>query len=111
MYRPLTPTPRGGEGETATGTVRLSTGISIKPNNLNCPNTNKRTAMGLKLKPQDDYLRDPGPEPSWNESRYVDFYDPVARVGGWFRTGNRVNMGFAEMSACIYLPDGRVAFQ
>ena len=33
--------------------------------------------MGLLLEPKDDYPRKPGPESNWNESRYVDFYDPV----------------------------------
>ena len=35
---------------------------------------------------------------------------PGAEVGGWFRCGNRANEGYAEMTVCLYLPDGRVAF-
>ncbi|MGH8598193.1 MAG: DUF7064 domain-containing protein, partial [Gammaproteobacteria bacterium] len=31
--------------------------------------------------------------------------------GGWMRLGNRVNEGYAELSVCLYLPDGRVACQ
>jgi hypothetical protein len=31
-------------------------------------------------------------------------------VGGWFRCGNRANEGYAEMTVCLYLPGGRVAF-
>ena len=31
-------------------------------------------------------------------------------MGGWFRLGNRVNENYAEMTCCIYLPDGRVGF-
>ncbi len=65
--------------------------------------------MGRLLTAADDGLRTPGPEANWNESRYVDFYDPHARIGGWFRTGNRVNEGHAELSVCLYLPDGGVA--
>ena len=51
-----------------------------------------------------------GPEPNFNESMYFNIYDPAERIGGWFRLGNRANEGYAEMTTCIYLPDGRVAF-
>ncbi len=65
--------------------------------------------MGVRLQSKDDYLRQAGPEPNWNESRYVDFFDPASGLGGWFRLGNRVNEGRAELSACLYLPDGSAA--
>src|SRR5258708_39708843 len=51
-----------------------------------------------------------GPEPTFNESMYFNVYDPTAGIGGFFRLGNRANEGTAEMTACIYLPDGRAAF-
>ena len=51
-----------------------------------------------------------GPEPNFNESMYFNIFDPTERVGGFFRLGNRANEGYAEMTTCIYLPDGRVAF-
>jgi hypothetical protein len=41
---------------------------------------------------------------------YFNVFDPRQKVGGWFRLGNRVNEGYAEMSNCIYLPDGRIGF-
>ena len=66
--------------------------------------------MGLRLEPIDEYLHELGPEPNFNESMYFNVYDPRQRVGGWFRCGNRANEGYAEMTVCIYLPDGRVAF-
>ena len=66
--------------------------------------------MGLRLDPVDEYLHELGPEPNFNESMYFNVYDPAQRVGGWFRCGNRANEGYAEMTVCIYLPDGRVAF-
>jgi hypothetical protein len=37
-------------------------------------------------------------------------YDPRQRIGGWFRIGNRPNEHYAEMSLCLYLPGGKVAF-
>jgi hypothetical protein len=66
--------------------------------------------MGIRLEPQDEYMHELGPEPNFNESMYFNVYDPAQRVGGWFRCGNRANEGHAEMTVCIYLPDGRVAF-
>jgi len=51
-----------------------------------------------------------GPEPNFNESMYFNAYDPGTRLGGFFRLGNRANEGSGEMTLCLYLPDGRVAF-
>ena len=51
-----------------------------------------------------------GPEPNFNESMYFNVFDPDRRTGGFFRLGNRPNEGRGEMTTCIYLPDGRVAF-
>ena len=66
--------------------------------------------MGVRLEPQDEYMHELGPEPNFNESMYFNVFDPASRVGGFFRLGNRANEGTAEMTCCIYLPDGRVAF-
>jgi len=66
--------------------------------------------MGVRLEPHDEYLHELGPEPNFNESMYFNLYDPVKEVGGWFRCGNRANEGYAEMTVCLYLPGGRVAF-
>src|SRR5580658_9179668 len=51
-----------------------------------------------------------GPEPNFNESMYFNVYDPQVNLGGFFRLGNRANEGSGEMTLCLYLPDGRVAF-
>lgn len=66
--------------------------------------------MAVHLEPQDEYTHRPGPEPNFNESMYFNAYDPARRIGGFFRVGNRVNQAMAEMTICLYLPDGRVAF-
>jgi hypothetical protein len=66
--------------------------------------------MGVRLEPQDEYMHELGPEPNFNESMYFNLYDPKEGVGGWFRCGNRANEGYAEMTVCLYLPGGRVAF-
>lgn len=62
------------------------------------------------LEPSDEYPHEPDPVPNYNESMYLNGFDPVKEVGGWFRLGNRVNEGYAEMTVCLYLPDGRVGF-
>ncbi len=51
-----------------------------------------------------------GPEPNFNESMYFNCVDASTGVGGFFRLGNRANEGTGEMTVCLYLPDGRVAF-
>jgi hypothetical protein len=47
---------------------------------------------------------------NFNESMYFNVYDPDERVGGFLRLGNRANEGYAEMTTCLYLPDGRIGF-
>lgn len=66
--------------------------------------------MAVHLTPDDEYMHELGPEETFNESMYFNLYDPRAEVGGFFRLGNRANEGYAEMTVCLYLPDGRVAF-
>ncbi len=66
--------------------------------------------MGIRLTEYDEGVHHPGDQINWNESRYIDFWDPQRRTGGWFRIGARPNARYAEMSACLFLPDGRVAF-
>lgn len=51
-----------------------------------------------------------GPEPNFNESMYFNVIDPSSELGGFFRLGNRANEGTGEMTVCLSLPDGRVAF-
>jgi hypothetical protein len=58
----------------------------------------------------DDLLHENTGEPHFNESAYYNVYDPSARLGAFVRIGNRPNEGYAEMTACLYLPDGRVGF-
>ena len=62
------------------------------------------------LEPEDEFTHEPDPVPNYNESMYLNAFDLGQEAGGWFRLGNRVNEGHAEMSVCIYLPDGRIGF-
>src|SRR3954467_9103789 len=65
----------------------------------------------MRRLPQDDYMHEPESASNFNESRYYNFFDRDAGMGGWVRMGNRVNEGYAELTICLYLPDGRVGFQ
>ena len=62
------------------------------------------------MDPQDEYMHAIEDASNFNESMYFNVYDPVERVGGFLRLGNRANEGYAEMTTCLYLPDGRVGF-
>src|SRR5690349_24699645 len=64
----------------------------------------------MRLEPADDYLHAVEVASNFNDSRYYNFFDPGAGMGGWTRMGNRPNEQYAEMTVCLYLPDGRVAF-
>ncbi|MCH2173763.1 hypothetical protein MK489_23545 [Myxococcota bacterium] len=64
----------------------------------------------LVLDPQADYNHVPDDASNYNESMYFSIFDADRGLGGWFRIGNRVNEGYAEMTNCLYLPDGRVGF-
>jgi hypothetical protein len=66
--------------------------------------------MKVRLEPDDEYMHELGPEPTFNESMYINVIDPETRLGAFFRLGNRPNEGYAEMTVCVYLPDGRVGF-
>ena len=60
--------------------------------------------MAVRLDESDEYMHELGPEPNFNESMYINCFDPAQGVGGWFRMGNRANEGTAEMTVCLYLP-------
>lgn len=68
------------------------------------------TRVKLRLEPSDEYLHPLESATNFNESMYFNVYDPTARVGGFLRLGNRANEGYAELTTCLYLPDGRVGF-
>jgi hypothetical protein len=64
----------------------------------------------LVLDPNDDFNHVPDAVSNYNESMYFSVLDLERAMGGWVRIGNRVHEGYAEMTNCWYLPDGRVAF-
>ena len=64
----------------------------------------------LVLDPMDEYTHAPEAASNYNESMYFNVFDTARRIGAWLRLGNRPNEGHAEMTCCVYLPDGRVGF-
>ena len=66
--------------------------------------------MKLRLEPSDEYMHPLEDASNFNESMYFNVYDAAENVGGFLRLGNRANEGYAEMTTCLYLPDGRVGF-
>ena len=64
----------------------------------------------IRLEPQDEYMHALETASNFNESMYFNGYDPQNNIGGFLRLGNRANEGHAELTTCLYLPDGRVAF-
>jgi hypothetical protein len=62
------------------------------------------------MEPQDEYMHALEQASNFNESMYFNVFDPSERIGGFLRLGNRANEGYAELTTCVYLPDGRVAF-
>ncbi len=62
------------------------------------------------LEPSDEYPHEPDEASNYNESMYLNAFDLEREVGAWFRIGNRVNEGYAEVTVCVYLPGGRVGF-
>ncbi len=64
----------------------------------------------IRLDPEDEYTHAVEAAENFNESMYFNVYDPAVRTGGFFRVGNRPNEGYAEVTTCLYLPDGSVGF-
>ncbi|MFT4582713.1 MAG: hypothetical protein ACI915_001292 [Gammaproteobacteria bacterium] len=64
-----------------------------------------------KLTAEDEKTHQPTDSINFNESVYVNGFEPERRFGGWMRMGNRINEGHAEAQVCLYLPDGRIACQ
>ncbi len=63
------------------------------------------------MRPEDEMTHQPDTSVNFNESVYTNGFDTASPVGGWMRLGNRVSEGYAELSVCLYLPDGRIACQ
>ncbi len=63
------------------------------------------------LRLADEYMHAPTNESSFNESMMFNFFDATLGAGGFVRIGNRVNEGHAEVTVCVFLPDGGVLLE
>ncbi len=77
---------------------------------MSSTDADSRDDIVVVLDESDEYTHEPDAAENYNESMYLNAFDLDLGAGGWFRLGNRVNEGYAEMTVCIYLPDGRVGF-
>jgi hypothetical protein len=68
-------------------------------------------SVELVLLDDDDYMHPVEDVGHFNESAYYNFFDAERPVGGWVRIGNRPNEGYAEVTVCLYEPDGTASFQ
>lgn len=66
--------------------------------------------MTVTIDPKDDLLHPVTPEPDFMETNYYNAFDQSSGWGGFVRLGNRVNEGWAELTVCLFLPDGSVGF-
>jgi hypothetical protein len=64
----------------------------------------------LRLSQADDGPHAVGPEIHHSESVYLNAIDPNGPIGGFFRVGERPRQAQAEVTACLYLPEGDVLF-
>ena len=67
------------------------------------------TMNDFVMRPEDEMTHRPDTSINFNESVYTNGFDTASPVGGWMRLGNRINESYAELSVCLYLPDGRIA--
>lgn len=68
------------------------------------------TEVTLRLEPSDEFCHEPDGSANFNESMYANVMAGDQGLGFWIRVGNRPGEGYAEVSCCVYLPDGRVGF-
>ena len=54
------------------------------------------TMSNYKFSDDDEFTHTPDASPNFNESVYVNGFEPQRRFGGWMRIGNRINEGHAE---------------
>lgn len=63
------------------------------------------------LNVEDDFMHPVSDDSSHNESMFFNFFDAAQQLGGFVRIGNRVNEKHAEMTLCLFLPNGELLLQ
>lgn len=62
------------------------------------------------IEPRDELFHPVGVDPSWSESYYFYYFDPVLEVGGITRMGFRANDGWADYMHIVFLEGKRIVF-
>src|ERR1700733_15887309 len=60
---------------------------------------------GMRLEPRDEYPHEPDELSNFNESVYVNGFDPVQRLGGWLRLRNSATRGDSYVLGFPYPPE------
>ncbi|MEV7862994.1 phosphotransferase, partial [Streptomyces hirsutus] len=101
----------GSHGALDPDFIEWSVGHMLKEADDLSEGAGARAALpGIDLVDTDEYPHPPGPESNFSESIYYQFADPRAEVTGFVRLANRANEGVGERTICLFLPDGKVAF-
>jgi len=64
--------------------------------------------VGEGVEVADDYTHRAPSDPAFAEAVHVHFYAPASQWGGYLRCSNRPNEGVADVSVCLFRPDGSV---
>jgi hypothetical protein len=65
---------------------------------------------GQAPNPQDDFFHPVGADPSWSESYYFYYFDPVQNIGGITRMGFRAHDGWKDHMHIVFLEGRRIVF-
>ena len=60
--------------------------------------------------PTDDFFHTVGDDPSWSESYYFYYFDPVQNIGGITRVGFRAHDGWKDYMHIVFLEGRRIVF-
>src|SRR5919202_1671620 len=60
----------------------------------------------VQYEDHDEAPHDPGPDPAWQESVFVHWYDPRVGVGGIHRIGHEVSAGITALWCGVVSRDG-----
>lgn len=63
------------------------------------------------IRAEDEGMHMPSGDPAFSENMLFTFFGAAGAPGGLVRIGNRINEGFAEVTFCLFLPDGSLLFR
>lgn len=72
--------------------------------------TSSAVKVDQTIEPKDEQFHPVGDDPSWSESYYFYYFDPVQEIGGITRMGFRANDGWADYMHIVFLEGKRIIF-